>query len=60
MDQILNSKTATLQIYCNNCGKPLTRPRSAPHKRFCSPHCREQWHYQNKTLPKRRGSKPNA
>lgn len=35
--------------YCQNCGRPFhTIPLEAPHKRFCSKTCREQWHYQQR------------
>jgi hypothetical protein len=32
--------------YCDNCGRPfeLDRPLEAPHKRFCSPTCRSDFH----------------
>lgn len=48
-----------LQIHktCDNCGKPfyLDRPNEAPHKRFCSAQCRNQYHYKQwkakKTTP---------
>lgn len=35
------------QRNCDNCGKPfeIDRPIEAPHKRFCSAHCRDQYHY---------------
>lgn len=29
--------------HCANCGRPLVARRQAPHKRFCSDHCRTDW-----------------
>ena len=30
---------------CLQCGRPLDAPPpSAPHKKFCSPKCRQEWH----------------
>lgn len=30
--------------HCDNCTKPFTPPPTAPHKRFCSGQCRDEWH----------------
>jgi len=32
------------QPSCANCTKPIERPVAAPHKRFCSGTCRNEWH----------------
>jgi endogenous inhibitor of DNA gyrase (YacG/DUF329 family) len=38
---------------CDNCGKPIESiPSDAPHKRFCSAKCRDQWHYQARKATK--------
>lgn len=29
---------------CDNCGKEFKPLRMAPHKRFCSGKCRNEWH----------------
>ncbi len=29
---------------CANCGRPFLVPPSALGKRFCSDHCRDEWH----------------
>jgi predicted nucleic acid-binding Zn ribbon protein len=39
--------------HCENCGRPFSPiPEMAPHKRFCSAVCRNEYHYQ-KTKIKR-------
>ena len=29
---------------CDNCTRAFRPPASAPHKRFCSSECRNEWH----------------
>ncbi len=34
----------TIKRNCDTCGKPITVPPDAPHKRFCSVQHRDEWH----------------
>jgi len=38
------SKAPGEQLRCEQCTKPFRAPASAPHKRFCSTSCRNEWH----------------
>ena len=36
---------------CNNCARPLGQaPPSAPHKRFCSASCRNEYHAKRRRI----------
>lgn len=36
------------ELKCASCGKGFVAPPAAPHKRFCSEKCRNEWHRQER------------